>query len=408
MPPLTASGAHGVESRVHVLVVLGNAIVGGMEIWVERMVARLPADRFDFTVVCPFESPMAQRLRMLGCPVHIVPIPEEPSWNTINQIRVLIECLQVDLVHAHLPNAHLVAGVAARLAGRPILTTIHGRHLTVLDLEAHRAVASHLSVVCQYSHLHALGLGVDPHHLTCDPNGVDTRVFQPKRTRGALRRFLQLPSTAPLVGFVGRLSHEKGPDVLVRAALILRQARPDVHVVFVGEGPCRGGLEALIAALKLQSCVHMIGVRQDMPSVYNELDVMASTSHTEAMPLAIMEAMACGLPVVATRTGGVPDMVQDGRTGWLTTVGDFEDIARRLSMLLSDDEGRRRMGIAARKHAVTQWPLDGCVTRLTELIERLSGKVRPSEQSAVVANSSVVNGAHTGKGNKSWQEARLN
>jgi glycosyltransferase involved in cell wall biosynthesis len=302
-----------------------------------------------------------------------VPMPEELAWNSVNQVRVLVDSLQVDLLHAHLPNAHLLAGVAGRLAGRPVLATVHGRQLSLTDLEVHRAVASHLSVVCRYTYFHALGLGVAPNQLSCEPNGVDTQVFAPRRSRGTLRRRLKLPPSAPLVGFVGRLSMEKGPEVLVRAAFLLRQAKPDAHVIFVGEGPCRATVQALIEKMGLNSCIHLLGLHEDMPSLYGELDVLVSTSYSEAMPLAIMEAMACGLPVVATRVGGVPDMVQHGRTGWLVAPGDFEDIARCLALLLSDEEARSGMGAAARRHALSQWQLEACVTRLGRLIERLSG-----------------------------------
>lgn len=392
MPPLTPPASLFIDPRIHVLEVLGNAIVGGMETWVERMLERLPAERFRLSVVCPFESALTDRLRAIGRNVHIVPMPEEMSWSSVNQLRVLVDFLQVDLLHAHLPNAHLLAGVAGRLTGRPVLTTVHGRQLSLTDLEVHCAVASHLSVVCRHTYLHALGLGVAPSHLSCEPNGVDTQVFSPRRSRGTLRRSLKLSRSTPLVGFVGRLSLEKGPDVLVRAALVLRKLQPDAHVVFVGEGPCRAALEPLISDLGLSSCVHLLGLREDMPSVYGEFDVLASTSYSEAMPLAIMEAMACGLPVVATRVGGVPDMVQHGSTGWMAAPGDFEDIARLLSTLLRDSVARHSMGAAARRHALTHFQLDGCVTRLGALMERLAGARRhaiPEECGTATLDSAI-------------------
>lgn len=373
MSSLSSQASLFIKPPLHVLEVLGNAIVGGMETWVVRMVERLPAERFRVSVVCPFESALTERLRAMGLSVYILPMPNELAWNAVNQLRVLVESHRVDLLHAHLPNAHLLAGVAGRLAGRPVLTTVHGRQISLADLEMHRAVASHLSVVCRHTYLHALGLGVTPDHLTCDPNGVDTNIFSPRRSRGTLRRNLKLPPSALLVGFVGRLSMEKGPEVLVRAALLLRQALPDAHVVFVGEGPCRATLEAQIASLDLCPWVHLLGVREDMPALYSELDVLASTSYSEAMPLAIMEAMACGLPVVATRVGGVPDMVQHGHTGWLVAPGDYEDLARMLVALLLDGGLRQAMGTAARRHAMNHWQLDACVARLGGLLERLSG-----------------------------------
>ncbi|MCY7315244.1 MAG: DUF1501 domain-containing protein [Rubrivivax sp.] len=108
-----------------------------------------------------------------------------------------------------------------------------------------------------------------------------------------------LATGVPLVGFVGRLSGKKGPEVFVRAMMILRSHRPDMQAVLVGEGPMHEELHSLIQRYALQQQVHLVGLRQDMPAVYSELDLLVSCSHTEAMPLVLMEAMACGVPAVA-------------------------------------------------------------------------------------------------------------
>jgi len=134
---------------------------------------------------------------------------------------------------------------------------------------------------------------------------------------------LGIPEDAVLVGQIGRLSPEKGPDVFLRAALAAHGSAPDVHFVLVGEGPLRADLQELVARLGLASRVHFAGLRQDMASVYAELDIVVSASRSEAMPLALLEAMSCGLPVVATRVGGVPDLIQPGLSGWLVGDGDM-------------------------------------------------------------------------------------
>ena len=214
-------------TRVHVLEVIGNDIVGGMETWVERLIQRLPRQRFAVTALCPYESPYTDRLRALDIEVLVTPMPEDPLWDSIQMTAALVRAGGIDLLHAHLPNAHMLAGLAGSLTGTPVVSTIHGRQLTALDLEVHRAVGSHLSVVCRQSYFHALGLGVSAGQLSCDINGVDTQVFQPRAARaGDLRRSLGLPADTPLVGFVGRLSPEKGPEVFVRAALLLRSRCP--------------------------------------------------------------------------------------------------------------------------------------------------------------------------------------
>lgn len=347
--------------RIHVLEVVGNAIVGGMERWVEHLVARLPHSHFAFTVLCAFDSPFADRLRAQEVEVLIAPMSDDPPWTSVQMATALVASGGIDLLHAHLPNAHVLAGLAGRLSGKPVLATIHGWRLSTLDLEVHRAVGSHLSVVCRQSYFHALGLGVSAGQLSCDPNGVDTTVFQPRPAGAAgLRRALGLEEHVPLVGFVGRLSPEKGPEVFVHAALLLRSLCPQAHGVLIGEGAMEAELRRQIRQLGLEGHVHLAGLRHDMPAVYNDLDLLVSTSHSEAMPLALMEAMASGLPVVATRVGGVPDLVAHGRTGWLAAPGDFADIAAHVAGVLGDAAQHQRMARLGRQRAVERLNLRVC------------------------------------------------
>jgi glycosyltransferase involved in cell wall biosynthesis len=364
-------------ARVHVLQVIGNAIVGGMETWVERLAERLPRQRFELTALCPYESPYTDRLRALGLEVLIAPMPEDPLWTSIQMTAALVKARGIHLLHAHLPNAHMLAGLAGSLTGTPVVSTIHGRQLTTLDLEVHRAVGSHLSVVCHQSYFHALGLGVDADRLSCETNGVDTQVFRPSAGRAtALHSALGLPEDTPLVGFVGRLSPEKGPEVFVRAALQLRSRCPAARCVIVGAGPMEAAMRQLVAQCGLEQHVLIAGPRSDMPGVYAALDVLVCTSHSEAMPLAVMEAMASGLPVVATRVGGLPDMVEHGRTGWLVARNDFDDLAARCATLLADPGQRRQMGERARQRVLERMNLDDCVERVARLLSRLAQPVQ--------------------------------
>lgn len=371
-PPQPAAG------RLHVLEVIGNAIVGGMEAWVERFLERMPRDRYRFTALCPFESPYTDRLRALDVEVVIAPMPDDPPWSTVQMATALVAAGSIDLLHAHLPKAHLLAGIVGRLTGKPVLTTVHGRQVTMLDLEVYRAAGSFLSVVCRQSYFHALGLGVSAGHLSCETNGVDTQVFRPRQDRqhraegGGLRETLGLAPAVPLLGFVGRLSPEKGPSVFVRAALLLHSRMPDVHFVMVGEGPSERELRELAHRFGLQGCLHFAGVQRDMPAIYDALDLVVSTSHTEAMPLALMEAMACEVAVVATRVGGVPDLVAHGETGWLVGPGEFDDIAARCAELIADPGLRHQMGQRGRQRVIERFDLAECIVRMDQLLMRLA------------------------------------
>jgi len=372
--------------RIHVLEVIGNAIVGGMETYVERLVQNLPPDRFAITALCPFESQFTERLRALDVEVLVTPMPDDPPWHSVQMACAMIKAGAIDLLHAHLPNAHVLAGIAGRLTGKPVLATLHGHKVGMLDLEVHRSAGTHLSVVCRQSYFHALGLGVSAGQLSCNPNGVDTEAFQPRaRPKDGLRRSLGIAADAKIVGFLGRLSPEKGPEVFLRAALLAHEKLPDAHFVLVGDGPLAPTIRESITRLKLEGRVHLAGLRRDIPAVLNDLDVLVSSSHSEAMPLAVMEAMASGLPVVATRVGGLPDMIDQGGAGWLVTPNDFEEIATRLQQILGVPGELTRMSAVARQRAVEKMALSDTVEKMASLMTRLvAGRATQRDISAVV------------------------
>jgi len=380
-PELVSSSS----ARVHVLELLGNGIVGGMETCVAALIGHLPRDRFTVSAVCPYEGEVADALRAAGADVLVLPMPDDPPWSSIQAGCAFVRAAGVDVLHAHLPNAHVLAGLIGRLAGRPVLATLHGRQLQAADLEVHRAAGTFVHTVCRHSYYQALGMGVDARALSCIPNGVDTQRYQPGESRGALRASLGLEPSVPLVGFVGRLSPEKAPEVFVRAALLLRHLAPEAHCVICGDGPLRESLQAQVERMQLEGRVHFVGLRRDMPEVYRALDVCVCTSNSEGMPLALMEAMASALPVVATRVGGVPDLVEHGRTGWLVGPRDYEGAAQAIARLLAHDDERHGMGRRARERAVQHFALDESIARTAELLQRLAA--HPGPQRAAAARS---------------------
>ena len=373
--PVTAS------SRTNILQIVGNAIVGGMENYVVRLVERLPRDRFGVSVLAPFESPFTDQLRNVGADVFITPVTDEPSWQSIQLASALIQSRSIDVIQSHLPNAHVLAALAGRLSGRPVLATVHGRALTTLDLEVHKLAGTQLAVVCRHSYFQALGIGIDPRHVHYLPNGVDTERFRPQRVRdGALRTKFGIAAQTPLVGFIGRLSTEKGPDLFLRMALSVRAQVPSAEFVLVGDGAMLKQLQTFAKRFGLADAVHFAGNQSDMPAVLNELDVVVSSSHSEAMPLAVMEAMASGVPVVACKVGGIPDLVAHGVTGWLVDAGDVETLATRVVELLDDDALRSAAGAAARARAVDRMRLDQSVDATTRLLLQLVAQREPTRR----------------------------
>jgi len=203
------------------------------------------------------------------------------------------------------------------------------------------------------------------------PNGVDTRVFHPRWPNPALKKELGLEDNSPVAGIVAALRAEKHHELFLRSAKLIRQAVPAARFLVVGDGPERAKLEARAEELSIADAVGFLGTRNDVTDLLSVMNVLLLTSHMEANPVSIMEAMACELPVVATRVGSVSETVLDGRTGYLTTPGDAGEIARRVIELWGDPEKAARMGRVGREHILAHWSLDGMVKGYQNLIAQI-------------------------------------
>jgi len=365
-----------------VLEIVGNAIVGGMESAVLRLVQALPADQFHVTAMCPFESAFTKRLGAVVGPVHIAPISEDLRWHTIQMAVDLVRRERIDVIHAHLWKAHVLAAVVGRVAATPVLATVHGMHMTMGDLEAHLVGRTHACMVSEAARAHALAVGAAPRRLHVVRNGVDDEVFAPRPRAAGL---------PPTVGFVGRLSPEKDPRTFVEAAALIHARAPGVRFVIVGDGPLRTEIEALVAERGLDGVLAFAGVRDDMPATYAAFDVLALTSRHEGTPLAVLEAMACGLPIVATSVGGVPELVCDDESGVLVAPSDAGAIAAAVLALLDDPRRRSSLSAAARARVVERFALRTQVVRTAALLREVAGSRGAASRSD--AGIHVVDGA---------------
>ena len=351
---------------------VGNAIVGGMETYVRRLIPSLQAEGMAVACLCPFESAFTQALRDLGCDVFITPMDLNVGWESVQFTQSLVRALRIDVMHAHLPNAHALASLVGAITGTRTLATIHGRTITLTDLEAYRLGTSQLITVCQYTQMHALNLGVASAHAHMIPNGIDAEAFDASRGNFSLHQYLSLGPESELVGFIGRLSPEKNPSLFLRMAAIAHTQRPDLHFVLIGDGPLGAELRMLAGQLGLGAVVHFAGVQDDMRSVYDSLRLVVLTSDSEGMPLALIEAMACGVPTVATQIGGVPELVRAGMTGTLVPPRDPVAAAREVLVLMNDPALRASMGQAARELIREHFTLAKGAARIIECLGSLA------------------------------------
>jgi glycosyltransferase involved in cell wall biosynthesis len=267
-------------------------------------------------------------------------------------IRALAASTGADLIHAHGYKADVYVYLAMRKSATPLVSTCHTWYddnrlvwlYGVVDrmvLRRYQAVVAVSGEVKQ----RLLDAGVEPANIHFIRNGIDLRPFT--NATPSLRH-LAAPEGL-LIGWVGRLTRDKGPDLFLRAIDQLRQQFPDARYVLVGEGPYRPECERLIAALALGDIVHLLGQRSDMPAVYASFDLMVSSSRQEGLPMAILEGMAATLPWVATSVGAVPIVIQDGQNGILIPPDNVEILANSMAHLMRNPEERACMGAAAKR-----------------------------------------------------------
>jgi glycosyltransferase involved in cell wall biosynthesis len=190
--------------------------------------------------------------------------------------------------------------------------------------------------------------GVTTSRCVLIENAIDTTAFRRQHDRAEAKGQLGLPPHRLFIGAVGRLSEEKGFDLLIQSVDHLRRAGLDVGLILAGEGGCRSKLEALIAQLGLGGRVHLLGYQADTRPLYEAMDVYALSSFREGLPNVLLEAMALGVPLVATRVGGVARLVTAEEDGLLVEAGDLEALTQALARLLRDPALRDRLSQGGR------------------------------------------------------------
>ena len=317
----------------------------------------------------PPDGAMADEFAQAGIEVGRVPKRGGLDPTLVPRLARELRRREADIVHTHNPLPLIYGAPAARLAGARAIHTKHGvnpgsRGHRILRRAAaqlvHAFVAVSDTTAAQARQQHDMPLA----KLHTIPNGIRLDRYAPDAAaRAAVRAELQL-GDAWVVGTVGRLDRYKNQALLVRAMAPLLSSH--VRLVIVGDGDDRAEVEAAVAALPEPRWVVMTGRRMDVPRLVHAFDVFALSSRSEGLPLVVPEAMAAGLPVVATAVGGLPSVVDDGETGLLVPV-DEQALGAALARLERDRDLARAMGARAREVALARYSHDRMVEAYLEL-----------------------------------------
>jgi glycosyltransferase involved in cell wall biosynthesis len=288
----------------------------------------------------------------------LLAVPDRGPWDWRVPTELLNVCRRerVQFWHGHDYKSNALGLLLRRFWPMRLVTTVHGwvKHTrrTPLYYRLDRlCLPRYEAVICVSDDLRdsCLACGVPPERCVVIENGIDTDENVRRRTTAEAKKLLGLPPGRLLVGAVGRLSAEKGFDLLIRAADRLLSRGVDLELWIVGEGDEQASLQALLGELGRADRVRLLGYRADPGEVYQAMDVLALSSLREGLPNVLLEALALEVPVVATRVGGVPRLIRDGENGLLVDPGTVEGLESQLDRVLADADLRARLTRAGRR-----------------------------------------------------------
>jgi glycosyltransferase involved in cell wall biosynthesis len=342
--PVTRLPLPGGRDRIRVVELLATGSNGGAQEHVYNLVTRVDRERYDLTVCSLSAGSAVRKLERAGIPVCVIDIPDDDV--AVEAVAAHLAAIRADVVHNHMYRAEIVGTRAAwrvAEAGLPrpyIVGTVHSSRVRSdedrvlirrLTPRMDHLIAVSSSIVRKITDEARVGAPV-----TLIYNGVDLERYNHQEPCCTLREEYGLPAEGPIVGVVARLEAEKGHPTLLDAWPHVAAEFPTATLLIVGEGSRRDALEAQAVARGVAGSVVFTGRRDDVPAVTAALDIAVLPSYREAQGLTILEAMALSRPVIASRVGGIPEMIEDERTGLLVPPHDSTALASAIGRLLRD------------------------------------------------------------------------
>jgi glycosyltransferase involved in cell wall biosynthesis len=360
----------------HVVHVIGSLRVGGAERQLLNYLGAADREDFRHTVLCLREpGPLAPAAAEMGIGVQVLrPRTRYAPWSVWSLARWLRE-QDVAVLHTHMHQPSLWGRLAGLMAGTPVmLTTEHGREAwkgplrVAVDRLLSRVTSRHIAVSAEGRQTRIRRERIDPRRIVLIPNGIPlpSRPNDPA-VAARIRREFGVAAEAPLLGSVGRVVAEKGYEDMLAALSGLVTTHPGIRWLVVGEGDRQTELERIARRSGLGEVVIWAGQRDDVTEILHALDLWVMCSVSEGLPVALLEAMAARLPIVATRVGGIPDAVADHEEARLVSPGVPDDLAQAIVGLLDDRAEASKLAEAARARAKRDYGIVGVAARIEAL-----------------------------------------
>ncbi len=386
--------------RLRVLHVIGGGEFGGAERHILNLATAMDPNLVEVSVCCLFADPFVQLAREAGIRAYSIPMRHKLDFGIVTKLRDNIAREKIDIVHTHGVRANLVGRLAARMAGvETVVTTVHSllaqdypdlfsRLANMIIEKASRGLTTHFIAVSGGLQKALVQQGIPEHKITVIYNGLNPGLFQKgDGCTGKWREAAGFSPGTPLVAIVGRLHPVKGHRYFLRAAAEILKERTDVHFLVVGSGPERDRLEDYTRKLGISDHVTFTGFVSDVSDLMPDLNLLIVPSLWEGFGLTALEAMAVGVPVVATSVGGLPEIVDHGTTGLLVPPADEAGLTRGIIWMLDHPQEAVEMAAAAKAVVEEKFTASVMARRTEELYRRLRAEAKRQNSELRIQNS---------------------
>lgn len=366
----------GQNDRITVLNLIGSLRIGGAEQQVVSLAPLFDRERFRI-IVCAMQpgGGLRDRLDQAGVEYACLNYRIRSCIPAMLRFISLLRREKVDILHTHMYSASKFGRIAGVLAGVPVMiATDHGHdpwkrwwHVA-FDRVLLRHTDLRIGVSQDVADAIRACENPSPEKLAMIPNGVDPERFKSDEAeRNVVRAGLGIADDEVLVGAVGRLVEPKALHILIEAVSQLAQTMSQVRLVLVGDGPLRSELEKQAADLGVSDRVLFAGMRMDIPAVLSAIDVYVMSSKSEGLPVSLLEAMSAEKPVVATRVGGIPEVVTDRREALLVQPNDPSALADAINEVISNPELAAQLGRRARERVSSAYSVAATARALEQV-----------------------------------------
>lgn len=320
-------------------------------------------------------SPLLERAGEEGLETVALPMQSEFSLPAIWRLARLFRELQVQVVHMHTSHACTIGGMAAKIVAVPVKIISRRVDFSIRSNPFRRLKyewgMDRIIAISEGVRDVLVRDGINPEQIVVIRSGIDLSRLDPTIPPELFRKEISVDSATPVIGNIAHFADEKGHRYLVEAASRVISRIPQARFVLVGDGELKKSMEEQVARQGLSAAVLFTGFRTDIPKILTAIDLFVLSSHLEGLCTSIMDAMAMGIAVVATRTGGVPEVVEEGVTGLLVPPRDPVALADAILRLLGDPERRRQMGQAGRRRVMERFSAERMVDETEKLYWRI-------------------------------------